>query len=44
MIHQWKYHVGHQANWEIEKQADGYYTIKSLYKDKYIGVANTGRG
>ncbi len=44
MIHQWRYHVGRQANWKIEKQDDGYYTIKSLYKDKYIGVANTSVG
>lgn len=44
MIHQWTYHVNLQENWEITKLDDGYYTIRSLYKDKYIGVANTRLG
>ena len=43
-IHQWRYHKDVQENWEITKQSDGYYTIKSLYNEKYIGVANTNIG
>ena len=41
MIHQWTYHVGMQENWEIKYNNDGYYTIKSLYRGKYLGISNT---
>jgi len=31
-------------NWEISDTSDGYYTIKSLYSNKYIGVDSTNTG
>ncbi len=40
-IHQWDLHAGAQVRWKIQKQSDGYYTIRSEYGSKYyIGVSN----
>lgn len=42
LVHQWDFHVGTQSKWTIQKQSDGYYTIRSLYgAQKYIGILNT---
>jgi hypothetical protein len=38
LIHEWVYHTNMSENWEISDTSDGYYTIKSLYSNKYIGV------
>lgn len=44
MVHQWSYHSGMAENWQIIEQSDGTYVIKSLYQNKYIGIANTNYG
>lgn len=44
-IHQWTFHAGSQSKWTIQKQSDGYYTIRSEYGSKYyIGISNTSVG
>lgn len=44
LIHEWVYHTNMSENWEISDTSDGYYTIKSLYSNKYIGVDSTNTG
>lgn len=44
MIHQWQYHSNLYENWEITRLSDGYYTIKSLYNNNYIGISSTKTG
>jgi len=44
-VHQWIYHTGEQEKWLIQKQLDGYYTIRSQYgNNKYIGISSTNIG
>lgn len=39
-VHQWEFHSDTQLQWRIQKQADGYYTIRSEYGNKkYVGVS-----
>ena len=41
-VHQWSFHISDQEDWTIQKQNDGYYTIKSKYgSQKYIGISST---
>ncbi len=41
-IHQWTFANTLQSKWDIQRQSDGYYTIRSKFgQKKYIGVANT---
>lgn len=41
-VHQWSFHTNDQEDWNIQKQNDGYYTIKSKYGlQKYIGISST---
>lgn len=45
LVHQWTTSTGEQQKWLIQKQADGYYTIRSQYGDnKYVGISNTNTG
>lgn len=40
-VHQWTAHLDMQEKWTIERQSDGYYTIRSRYGNKYyVGIAN----
>lgn len=40
-VHQWSFHADDQEKWLIQKQIDGYYTIRSEFGlNKYIGVSN----
>lgn len=44
-VHQWTSHTGEQQKWLIQKQSDGYYTIRSQYGNNYyVGIytMNTG--
>lgn len=44
-VHQWNFHANIQARWKLQKQSDGYYTIRSEYGNKYyIGVSSTNTG
>lgn len=44
-VHQWSFHYGKQCQWKLEKQADGYYTIRSEYGNKYyVGISTTTTG
>lgn len=44
-VHQWDRHEGMQERWVIEKQSDGYYTIRSQYdQKKYVGAENASIG
>lgn len=44
-VHQWTFHTGNQEDWKIQKQSDGYYTIRSEFGDKkYIGISSTSTG
>lgn len=44
-VHQWTYHTNLQCSWRVEKQSDGYYTIRSEYGDKkYVGISSTATG
>lgn len=39
-VHQWEFHSDTQLRWRIQKQADGYYTIRSEYGyKKYVGIS-----
>ena len=40
IIHQWQYHTGNQAKWNIEhvSNSGGYIRLKSAYSNLYIGV------
>ena len=40
IIHQWQYHTGNQAKWNIEhvSNSGGYVRLKSVYSNLYIGV------
>lgn len=41
-VHQWTAHTGSQEKWSIQKQTDGYYTIRSEYGNKYyVGISST---
>ena len=45
LLHQWQFSYGDQAKWEFTCQADGYYTIRSMYGDrKYAGVSSSAVG
>ncbi len=44
LIHEWTYHPNKSENWRITKSTDGYYIIKSLYSNKYIGVDSSNIG
>ena len=45
LVHQWTTSTGEQQKWLIQKQSDGYYTIRSQYGDnKYVGISNTNTG
>ena len=35
-IQQWDYHTGDQARWRIEMLAGGFYSIKSVYSNKWL--------
>ena len=37
-IHGWTYHPNLAENWYVEKDNNGYYSFKSAYSNKYIGV------
>ncbi len=44
-VHQWKYHGSPQIKWQIEKQSDGFYTIRSQYgAKKYVGISSSEIG
>lgn len=44
-VHQWTTSTGEQQKWLIQKQQDGYYTIRSQYGDnKYVGISSTNTG
>ena len=34
------FHAYEYSQWEFKRQSDGYYTIKSVYSGKYVGVEN----
>ena len=40
LIHQWEYHTGQQIKWQLEIQANGSYTIKSVYSNLYLALDN----
>ena len=43
-IHQWQFHGGKTQRWKLERDADGYYTIRSLNSGStsyYLGIAGT---
>ncbi|XMB71870.1 RICIN domain-containing protein [Mycoplasmatota bacterium WC30] len=45
LIHEWTYHPNLSENWEITLDNDtGYYTIKSIYSNMYIGIDITDLG
>lgn len=44
MIHQWTYHTDPQEIWEISHRSNGFYTIKSLFSGKYLGISSTDIG
>ena len=39
-IQQWSYHDGNQARWRISYENSGYYSIQSVYSNKYVAVNN----
>lgn len=44
LIHQWEYHGGNTQCWRISRDAEGYYTIKSMNSgstDLYLGINGT---
>lgn len=44
-VHQWTSHIGLQEKWTIQKQSDGYYTIRSEYGNRYyVGVSSSSTG
>ena len=44
-VHQWTFHTGSQEKWTVQRQSDGYYTIRSKYGNKYyVGVADASTG
>ena len=44
-VHQWQFHGDSQSRWYIQKQADGYYTIRSEYGNKkYVGISTQSTG
>ncbi|HCG34756.1 MAG TPA: hypothetical protein DER23_00280, partial [Clostridiales bacterium] len=44
-VHQWDFHGGEQSRWTVQKQSDGFYTIRSEYGSKYyVGISNTSLG
>ncbi|MDD6200517.1 MAG: DNRLRE domain-containing protein [Firmicutes bacterium] len=44
-VHQWTSHAGEQEKWLIQKQSDGYFSIRSQYgSNKYVGVSSTEIG
>lgn len=40
-IQQWTFHGGIQSRWIITMESYGYYSIRSAYTNKYIGVENS---
>lgn len=40
-IQQWEHHNGNQANWTFTYYQSGYYYIRSLYSNKYVGVSSS---
>lgn len=45
LVHQWQFHGDSQSRWYVQKQTDGYYTIRSEYGDKkYVGIATQFTG
>ena len=43
-IHQWQFHGGKTQRWKLERDVDGYYTIRSLNSGStsyYLGIAGT---
>lgn len=45
LVHQSRYHAEAHARWTIEKQSDGYYTIRSAYGNRYyVGISDTELG
>ena len=41
-VHQWTYHTGEQEKWVVQKQSDGYYTIRSEYGNRYyVGISSS---
>ncbi len=44
-VHQWTAHTGLQEKWTLQRQSDGYYTIRSQYDKKYyVGISSTSTG
>jgi hypothetical protein len=44
-VQQWDFHTAPQAKWTIQKQSDGFYTIRSEYGSKlYVGVSDINIG
>ena len=44
-VHQWTTSTGEQQKWLIQKQSDGYYSIRSQYgKNRFVGVENANVG
>lgn len=44
-VHQWSLHSGAQAKWIIQRQSDGFFTIRSEYgAKKYLGISSTSTG
>ncbi len=41
IIQQWKYSTANQKKWIFTRTTDGYFTIKSRYSNKYVGVDST---
>ena len=40
IIHQWDLHGYNQERWIFKYRSDGYYTIKSVYSNLYVGIEN----
>jgi hypothetical protein len=44
-VQQWDFHTAPQAKWTVQKQSDGFYTIRSEYGSKlYVGVSDINIG
>jgi hypothetical protein len=44
-VHQWAFHTDDQQDWKIQRQNDGYYTIRSEFgSNKYIGISTYSIG
>ena len=44
-VHQWTLHSDLQEKWALQRQSDGYYTIRSQYDKKYyVGISSASAG